>query len=66
MPKCNCETCRLIKVLRAIRFKCIPDECAALNELWERMECAEMDLDVAEAKRRGEWPTGPDDIGKEA
>ncbi len=53
---CNCADCLLAKKIEQF----FPDrsECqrAVLDELWNRMECAEMDLAYEAAIRDGSWP----------
>lgn len=48
---CACELCRLSRVLQRIAKKCTRAERAALEALWNRMEVAEMKLDMKETKR---------------
>lgn len=43
---CSCELCRLSRCLTRINKKLKPPEQACLNTLWDRMECAEQELDM--------------------
>jgi len=43
--RCSCKLCRLSRCLSRIAKKCTASEKAALEVLWERMECAETDWD---------------------
>jgi len=54
--KCECKDCNLANRIHEF----FPDlsECqrAVIDELWNRMECAEMDLAYETAIRDGSWP----------
>lgn len=51
MRDCRCETCRISKSLDTIAAKCTPDERAAIELLWNRMEDAEAELGMMKAKQ---------------
>lgn len=60
-PKCQCNTCLLSRRIQKHFPDMTPDQRAVINELWNRMECAELDLNVIEAKKDGSWPNGDDE-----
>jgi hypothetical protein len=65
--KCNCETCKLSPKLRKFEKSLSPKQNEAFREIfdavWNRMEMAEMDLGVIEAKIEGTWPKHESDGG---
>lgn len=56
MSKCECSLCQLSRQLTPICEKLTKEEQKVIDILWSRMECAELDLDVKEAKEKGWWP----------
>lgn len=55
--KCSCDLCQLSAKIRAERPYMNPATLEVVNELWNRMAAAELDLEVIEAKQKGNWPT---------
>ena len=53
--RCNCETCRLSRCLTRIVKKCTQREKAALEVVWNRMECAETELEWIKSKSKRSW-----------
>lgn len=56
--KCQCDYCLLSRRIQKYFPDMSPDQRAVIDELWSRMECAELDLNVIQAKKDGTWPTG--------
>ncbi len=54
--KCTCHVCELIGKIKSLEEKATEEESVALNEMWNRMEAAETELEVQELKEKGEWP----------
>lgn len=47
---CSCDLCELSDVILSVLPKCNPKQRAAIEEVWSRMEHAELDRDWTEAK----------------
>lgn len=59
--KCHCGTCDLSRRIQKYFPDMTPDQRSVIDELWNRMECAELDLNVIEAKKDWSWPTGDEE-----
>ncbi len=54
--RCQCETCLLSRRIQKFFPDMSADQKSVINELWNRMETAELDLNVIQAKKDGTWP----------
>ena len=54
--KCNCEYCKLSRILQRAIKKLTPAENKAIDTIWEHMEGAEFDIDWLNAEAKDGEP----------
>lgn len=53
---CECSLCNLSRKINKFFPNLNTEQSDVIDELWNRMECAEVDLEIIEAKNNGSWP----------
>jgi len=64
--KCECESCKISRELRAIDHELTPRAKKLMEKLWIHMESQITDLEVEILKLKGEWPVIQETVVKKS